>query len=115
MFIIIYINVLNKRRHIGILRAIGIRAKVIIGSYLIQAFFYAILGIICGGLIYGFVLEPYFEVHPLVLAIGDVSLVVSEGTVGNGIIGLLLAATCAGLIPVLSILRQSIVRAIWGN
>jgi putative ABC transport system permease protein len=115
MFIIIYINVVNKRRHIGILRAIGIRAKVIIGSYLIHAFFYAVLGIICGGLVYWLGLDPYFRMHPLELALGDVSLAVSEGTVGNAVTGLLLAAAVAGLIPVLHILRQSIVKAIWGN
>jgi putative ABC transport system permease protein len=39
MFIVIYINVINKKRQIGILRAIGITRDVIVGSYLTQAFF----------------------------------------------------------------------------
>jgi len=58
MFIVIYINVINKRRQIGILRAIGIKRDVIIGSYLTQAIFYAILGIIFGGLIFGYGICP---------------------------------------------------------
>jgi len=33
----------------------------------------------------------------------------------NGIIGLLLAAILAGIIPVLNITRESIIKAIWGN
>ncbi len=115
MFIIIYINVLNKRRYIGILRAIGVRMKVILGSYLIQAFFYAVLGVLCGGLLYGFGIQPYFESYPLELPLGAVSLALTEGTVRNAVLGLLLAAAFAGLIPVLTIIRQSIVRAIWGT
>lgn len=115
MFIVIYINVLNKRRQIGILRAIGIKRSVIIGAYLTQAFFYAVLGIVFGGLLFGYVIQPYFSVHPLDLAIGQVSLAVQMGSVQNAVIGLIGATVLAGLIPVLSITRQRIIQAIWGS
>ena len=58
MFILIYINVINKRRQIGILRAIGIKRDVIIVSYLTQAIFYAVMGIVFGGLIFGYGIQP---------------------------------------------------------
>jgi putative ABC transport system permease protein len=115
MFIVIYINVINKRRQIGILRAIGIKRDVIIGSYLTQAIFYAILGIVFGGLIFGYVIQPYFEFHPLDLPLGQVSLVVGALTISSAVLGLLIAAVLAGLIPVISIIRQRIIQAIWGN
>ncbi|MDD5126872.1 MAG: FtsX-like permease family protein [Dehalococcoidales bacterium] len=115
MFIVIYINVINKRRQIGILRAIGIKRDVIIGSYLTQSIFYAALGIVFGGLIFGYGIQPYFELHPLELPLGQVSLAVQPFTVSSAILGILVAAVLAGLVPVISITRQHIIQAIWGN
>ncbi len=115
MFIVIYINVINKKRQIGILRAIGIKRDVIIGSYLSQAIFYAVLGIIIGGLVFGYGVLPFFEHYPLDLPIGQVSLAVRAITVSSAVLGMLVAAFLAGLIPVLSITRQHIIQAIWGN
>ena len=115
MFIVIYINVLNRKRQIGILRAIGIKRNVIVGSYLAQALFYAALGIILGGLIFGYGIQPYFDFHPLDLALGQVTLAVEPLTVQYAVIGLIMAAILAGLIPALTITRQAIIRAIWGN
>jgi len=115
MFIVIYINVINKKRQIGILRAIGIKRNVIVGSYLTQAIFYAILGIVFGGLLFGYGIQPYFELHPLDLPLGEVSLTVRALTISSAILGILTAAVLAGLIPVISITRQRIIQAIWGN
>jgi putative ABC transport system permease protein len=54
MFIVIYINVLNRRRQIGILRAIGINRNVVLGSYLTQSLFFVLLGTLIGGLLFKF-------------------------------------------------------------
>lgn len=115
MFIVIYINVVHSRRHIGILRAIGIKRDVIIGSYLTQALFYAVIGIVLGGMAFGFGILSYFDHNPLDLAIGHISLTLQPHTVQSAVIGLLAAAVLAGLIPVLTITRQGIIHAIWGN
>ncbi len=115
MFIVIYINVLHSRRHIGILRAIGIGRGAIIGSYLAQALFYSTLGIVVGGLLFGFGIQEYFARYPLDLAIGQVSLVLQPGTVVSAITGLVAAGIFAGLVPVLHITRQGIIHAIWGK
>ncbi|MFW6055973.1 MAG: ABC transporter permease, partial [Chloroflexota bacterium] len=80
MFIVIYINVIHSRRHIGILRAIGIKKSIIVGSYLTQALFYASAGIVLGGLAFGFGLQVYFERNPLDLSIGHVSLALQAST-----------------------------------
>ncbi|MFC2038461.1 ABC transporter permease [Chloroflexota bacterium] len=115
MFIVIYINVINKKRQIGILRAIGIKRDIIVGSYLTQSLFYAVLGIILGGLIFGYGIQPYFELHPLNLPLGQVSLSINMITVYYAVFGILAAAVLAGLIPVFNITRQGIIQAIWGN
>lgn len=115
MFIVIYINVVHSRRHIGILRAIGIKRDVIIGSYLTQALFYAVMGIVLGGLAFGLGIMSYFHYHPLDLAIGQISLTLQTQTVQSAILGLIAAAVLAGLVPVFTITRQGIIHAIWGN
>ena len=76
---------------------------------------YCVLGVIFGGMIFGYGIQPYFEFHPLGLPLGQVSLAVRALTVNNAVLGILLAAVLAGLIPVMSITRQSIIQAIWGN
>lgn len=115
MFIVIYINVIHSRRHIGILRAIGIKRDVIIGSYVIQALFYAATGVVLGGLAFRFGLQGYFDYHPLNLSIGKVGLALHPGIVESAVFGLVAAAVLAGLVPVLNITRQGIVHAIRGD
>ncbi len=115
MFIVIYINVLSKKRQIGILRAIGVNRNVILISYLVQAMFYAVLGIIFGGLMFGYGIQPYFASHPIDLPIGQVSLAINPLTINNAVMGILIAAVLAGILPVLNITHQSIIKAIWGT
>jgi putative ABC transport system permease protein len=115
MFIVIYINVANRKRQIGILRAIGINRAVVLASYLVQAMLYAALGIIFGGLIFGYIIKPFFDSHPIDLPIGLVTVVINYRTIWMAVIGLLGAAVLAGIIPVTNITRHSIIKAIWGN
>lgn len=114
IFMLIYVNTINKRRQIGILKAIGIKEKVIIGSYVIQAFFYVVSGIILGSIIMFFFVEPYFIKNPLSLAIGDVSLSVKKIQVVNSIFSLLVAALVAGFVPAWRVVKENILKAIWG-
>jgi putative ABC transport system permease protein len=115
MFIVIYINVINKKRQIGILRAIGIPQKAIVVSYLYQALFYVVVGIALGWLLVKFVLQPYFMFHPLDTPFGMVSLIIENATMGTSILGLFVAGTMAGLIPAWTIMRESIIKIIWGT
>lgn len=114
IFMLVYVNTINKRRQIGILKAIGIKEKVIIGSYVIQAFFYVVSGIILGSIIMFFFVEPYFIKNPLSLAIGDVSLSVKKIQVVNSIFSLLVAALVAGFVPAWRVVKENILKAIWG-
>jgi putative ABC transport system permease protein len=115
MFIVIYINVISKKRQIGIMRAIGIAQGTIIASYLFQALFYATFGVLFGWLIVRFLLLPYFISNPIDLPIGLVSLTVQPLTMGASTVGLILAAILAGLIPAWAMMKQSIIKAIWGS
>lgn len=114
IFMLIYVNTINKRRQIGILKAIGIKERVIIGSYVIQAFFYVIFGIIFGSIIMFVLVAPYFARNPLTLAIGDVSLSVKNIQVLKSILSLLAAALLAGFVPAWRVVKENILTAIWG-
>jgi putative ABC transport system permease protein len=115
MFVVIYINVVNKKRQIGILRALGLNNSSIVISFMSQALFYAVLGIITGGLLFGLGIKPFFALHPISLPIGSVSLAVKAGTVITAVAGILAASVLAGIIPVLSVTRQNIIKSIWGT
>jgi putative ABC transport system permease protein len=114
MFIVIYINVLSKKRQIGILRAIGIPANAVLGSYLIQALSYALLGIFLGWLIIRLVLQPYFIVNPIDFPFGFLSLNIESSRIIGSAIGLTVASVLAGLIPSWSVMRESIIKTLWG-
>ncbi|GAH79223.1 unnamed protein product, partial [marine sediment metagenome] len=100
---------------IGILRAIGIQRGAIIGSYLTQALLYAVFGVVFGWLAVRFLLQPYFVRYPLDLSIGLVSLTVQPLTVGSSTLGLIGSAILAGFIPAWFIMKQGIIKTIWGE
>jgi len=114
IFILIYVNVVNKRRQIGILKAIGIKQNIIIYSYILQALFYAISGVIIGMILIFYLIAPYFTQHPLDLPIGRTSLALDSMRVIYSITGLILAALIAGLLPSWRGAKENILQAIWG-
>lgn len=115
MFIVIYINVLNKKRQIGMLRAIGVTQGAIVGSYLIQALFYVVVGMTLGWLMAQFGLQQYFISNPLDLPIGLVSLNIETMTMVGSMLGLTAAGILAGFIPAWIIMKKSIIKTIWGT
>lgn len=114
IFILIYINAVNKKRQIGILKAIGIKQTIIVYSYVFQALFYAFCGVIVGSIITFCLLGPYFTEHPLKLPIGDASLSLETSRVLYGILSLLAAGLVGGIIPSWRVAKGNILKAIWG-
>ena len=115
IFIVIFVNAITRRKYIGILKGIGISAKAIEISYVLQAFFYAIAGIIFASLfIMGF-LKPFLDVHPLVLPIAEGHLAVT----GNDLIirGIILTITSlvSGYVPAKLVTKQNTLDSILGR
>ena len=73
IFIVIYIDILNRKRQIGILRAIGIHAWIIRATYVLQSSVYALAGVIFGSAIFFAAIVPYFAAHPFSLPLCDAS------------------------------------------
>jgi putative ABC transport system permease protein len=114
IFIVIFIATVNRRRQIGILKAIGMKERIIIMSYVFQAVFYALLGVMAGLLFISFGLVPYFAHHPFHMPIGPVGLALVTTDLSASIISMLLVSVVAGFIPSWMVTRQNIIKAIWG-
>ncbi len=115
IFIIIFINALSRRRHIGILKGIGIEARAIEIAYVLQAAFYALAGSLIGALLTYGVLIPYFDANPIQFPFSDGILVADPlGTFYKFII-LFLITLVAGYLPAKLITRQNTLNAILGR
>ncbi|MBN1374824.1 MAG: FtsX-like permease family protein, partial [Dehalococcoidia bacterium] len=114
IFIVIFIATVNRRRQIGILKAIGMKERIIVISYVMQAFFYAALGIAAGLLLVHLAIVPYFIRHPLPMPIGLVSLALVRRDMAVSILSMLLVSGIAGFIPSWMVTKQNIIKAIWG-
>ncbi|MFZ2226520.1 MAG: FtsX-like permease family protein [Candidatus Moraniibacteriota bacterium] len=113
IFIIIYIDLLNQRKQIGILKAIGMESKTIVTSYVLQALFYGILGTILGVIAVKYAIYPYFIKHPFDMPIGDVSLVFEKADLIKTIVSMIVVSFIAGLIPSIQITKKNILDSIF--
>ena len=115
IFIIIFINALSRRRHIGILKGIGIERKAIEIAYVIQAAFYALAGSLLGALLtYGF-LVPYFEKNPIQFPFSDGILSADPESTFYKFIVLFVITLIAGFIPAWLIVKQNTLNSILGR
>lgn len=115
IFIVIYIDINNKKRQIGILRAIGIKPYLIRTAYVIQTSIYSVSGVLLGSAIFFGILVPYFKAFPFVLPIGDANLVVNPADFIIRLETILIVAIGACLIPAFMVTRIKILDAIWGR
>jgi ABC-type lipoprotein release transport system permease subunit len=115
IFIVIFINAVNRRRYIGILKGIGIPADVIEIAYVIQACIYALIGTACGMAIVFFVLIPYFDANPINFPFSDGIL---YATLSGALIragALMIVTLLAGYIPAKIVTSKKTLDAILGR
>ncbi len=115
IFIVIYIDINNKKRQIGIIRAIGIKPYIIRTAYIIQTSIYSVSGVLLGTAIFYGILVPYFNAFPFELPIGDANLVVSPAEYIIRLETIIWVAILSGLIPAFMVTRMKILDAIWGR
>lgn len=115
VFILTYVELTNRRRQIGIERAIGIRGTAITISYALKAAISALIGITLGLLAYRTALIPFVQRHPFQFPNGDVVLVASSDTTRTNVTMLIIVAILAALIPTVAIIRMKLLDAIWGR
>ncbi len=74
VIIVTYVDLVGKRRTIGIERAIGIKANAIVASYALKAIAYAVMGTAVGAAILLGIVDPIIDRYPFSFPIGPVTL-----------------------------------------
>ncbi len=115
IFIIIFINALARRRHIGILKGIGVSANAIEIAYVLQAAFYALLGSLIGAIVTYGILIPYFDKNPIQFPFSDGILVADPLLTFYKFMTLFAITLVAGYLPAKIITRQNTLNAILGR
>ncbi len=114
IFIIIFVSVVNKRRQIGILKAIGMEENTIVLYFVMQALFYGVVGVIIGASLILFVIRPLFIANPLDFPVGWVSLKITFNIIRISNLSLIGAALIGGFFPAHRGAKESILKSIWG-
>jgi len=113
IFIVIFINTINKRKQIAIMKAIGIKKEIIINSYLIQVACLCLAGIIVGILLFEGI-TWYLTMKPLRFPIGDVPPLIDPGRILVSIISLVIVSLIGGYIPAWKTAKEEILDAMRG-
>lgn len=96
--IVIYIDVNQKRRQIGIVKSMGAPNSFVILAYVTQAFLYAVVGACIGSTL--FLLAGFWSgQHPIPLLIGDFQLLSTPGIFVQTIVAVFLSALIGALSP----------------
>lgn len=112
--VVIYINVSQKKRQIGILKSMGAKNSFVLLAYLLESFVYAGIAFFFGILL--FLLLYRFSVsHPIPLLIGDFHIVSSFDTVFSAWLTIFVATVCGGFVPALIAARMRIVDVMRGT
>jgi putative ABC transport system permease protein len=114
LFIVTYINIANKKRQIGILKAIGITQEAIVSSYVFKSLFYTFIGIFVGG-IFSVIIITYLNVNPLPFPTGDLRPVIKVSQILLALLFLSITAVFSGFFPSWRITNKSILEQIWGT
>jgi len=114
IYIIIFINVTNKRKQIGILKAVGIKKEIILGSYVLQSLIYGVVGVILG-ILAMLGLIALLTAYPLKMPIGNVVPILTTTRLVTTAIILILASIVAGFFPSKKAANDNILEAIFGG
>lgn len=115
IFIVIFVNAITRRKYIGIMKGIGISARAVEISYVIQSLFYSLSGILFSSFVIIWFLAPWFDLHPLKFPVSEGKLAVT--TSGLLIRGLILTITAfiSGYVPARMVTKQNTLDAILGR
>ncbi|ADI73580.1 protein of unknown function DUF214 [Methanohalobium evestigatum Z-7303] len=114
IYIIIFINVTSKRSQIGVLKAIGIKKEIILGSYIIQSLSYGVIGVAIGNVIMQLLLW-FMSMYPLEVPIGEVVPILTNQRIISTSITIAMASVIAGYFPSNRAAKENILDAIFGR
>lgn len=113
VFIVTFINIINRRKQIAILKAIGIRRQTIIGSYLLQVLFLCACGIVLGIIMLNAICFA-LTINPLHFPMGYITPSVDYPGVAVSVLALSGVAAISGYIPAWQVANEEILDAMRG-
>ncbi|MFA5331710.1 MAG: FtsX-like permease family protein [Methanoregula sp.] len=113
VFIITFINIVNRKKQIAILKAIGIRPRIIVGSYLVQVMFLCTCGAAAGILMLS-AIAYVLTIHQIKFPMGYITPVISLTGLCMSIISLYLVSLVSGYIPAWQVSKEEILDAMRG-
>lgn len=116
IYVLIYVNAISRRRQIGILKAIGIKQRIIVTAYILQSLFYTFCALTIGLIGILGILQPILTVFKIPIIEGLMYLVLyyTPTRVIISVLAFIVAGFLGGLIPSRLVAREDILKAIWG-
>ncbi len=108
IFIIIFVDIVNRRKQIGILKAIGIPTVVIKNSYIIRGMFYTVVGMTLGYLLMQFGVIGFFQGHPIDFPMGDMVPFIKKESLRMSIGLFIMAGFIGSFLPAVKEVRRKI-------
>lgn len=115
VFIVTYVELINRRKQIGIERAIGIRPAAIVGVYLVKSVILTIIGTILGCTFFNLIFAPIVRYHPFDFPFGPVVLNIDNPEMWKYAIIMVVVSFVSALVPAIQSIRIKILDAIWGS
>lgn len=114
--IVIYINIIHKKRQIGIMKAIGTSNAFIFTVFLMEAAIFGVIGVFIGDSV-GYLVIKYFEANPFLDAISQtwISARFEPQLFYIATIFSFGVTILAGVYPAIKASRVEIIKAIWGT
>ncbi|NJD54389.1 MAG: ABC transporter permease [Candidatus Methanoperedens sp.] len=114
--IIIYINVIHKKRQIGIMKALGAKDSFIFKVFIMEAVIFGLIGVSIGDVL-GFLAVKYSEAHPFYDAVMQAMTRArfSNYLIYNATIVSFTVTVLAGIYPAIKASKVDIIKAIWGE
>jgi putative ABC transport system permease protein len=113
VFIVTFINIINRKKQIAILKAIGITKKVIVGSYILQVLFLCTCGMLVGVLLLN-AISLALTVNQLRFPMGYITPVISYSGLAMSIALLYFVSLLSGYIPARQAANEEILDAMRG-
>lgn len=115
IFIVIFVNAVTRRKYIGILKGIGISSTAIEISYVFQALFYAVSGILIASALVSWLFVPYFNLHPINYPLAKGSIAITANDLALRGVILTVTSLISGFVPAWLVTRQNTLDAILGR
>ncbi len=108
IFIIIFVDIINRRSQIGIMKAIGVPQTYIMLSYVFRGMFYTFIGMFFGYLIMKYGVISYFTINPIDFPMGWMVPVIKPESLKSSIILFTIAGFIGSFLPTVREVRKKI-------